>query len=201
MSRTIGIDTATLPVDALFAGIALLVGYLVGSIPVSALVGRAAGVDVVHEGEANPGSANVWKLAGPGWGFLALTGDLAKGVLPVALGTVTVSWSVGWVAGLGALVGACWPLFGRLRGGRGVGVFAGVAFALSPSAGMLGVLLTLVVLGGSRILGRNGRVAAIGVGVATYPLLFLADQADLLRLAALMTLYLVTLLRFVTTRR
>jgi glycerol-3-phosphate acyltransferase PlsY len=201
MSGSIGIDTSTLPVDALITGIALLAGYLVGSVPVSALVGRAAGVDVVHEGEANPGSANVWRLAGPGWGFLALTGDLAKGVLPVAIGTVTVSWSIGWVAGLGALVGASWPLVGRLRGGRGVAVFAGIAFALSPAAGMLGVLLTLAVLGVARALGRNGRVTAIAAGVGTYPLLFLADQADLLRLAALMTLYLVALLRFVTTRR
>ena len=201
MSGAIAIDTATLPVDALVTGVALLLGYLAGSLPVSALVGGAAGVDIVREGEANPGSANVWKLAGPGWGFLALTGDLAKGVLPVALGTVTVSWSVGWVAGLGALIGACWPLFGRLPGGRGVAVFAGAAFALSPSAGMPGVLLTLAVLLAAKLVGRNGRVAAIGAGVATYPLLFLAAEADVLRLAALMTLYLVALLRFMTTRR
>lgn len=200
MTPSIGIDTSTLPIDALVAGVALLIGYLIGSVPVSALVGRAAGVDVVREGEANPGSANVWKLAGPGWGLLALVGDLAKGVLPVVLGTVTVAWSVGWVAGLGALIGACWPLFGRLPGGRGVAVFAGVAFALSPSAGVLGVLLTLLVLLVARVIGRNGRVAAIGIGVGAYPLLFLAAEADLLRLAALMTLYLVALLRFVTTR-
>jgi glycerol-3-phosphate acyltransferase PlsY len=197
----IGIDTAALPADAAIAAMALLAGYLVGSVPLSALVGRAAGVDVVHEGEANPGSANVWKLAGPGWGLLALSGDLAKGVLPVALGTVTASWSIGWVAGLGALLGACWPLFGRLPGGRGVAVLAGVAFALSPGAGTLGVLLALGVLVVARLLGRNGRVAAIGAGVGAYPLLFLADQRDLLRLAALMTLYLVAVLRYATTRR
>ncbi|HYO43711.1 MAG TPA: glycerol-3-phosphate acyltransferase [Candidatus Limnocylindrales bacterium] len=196
-----GIDPATLSVAALAAGLALHVGYLVGSVPLSALIGRAAGVDVVHEGEANPGSANVWKLAGPGWGLLALTGDLAKGVLPVVLGTVTVSWSIGWVAGLGALLGACWPLFGRLPGGRGVAVFAGAAFALSPSAGTLAVLLTLSVLVAARLFGRNGRVAAIATGVGSYPLLFLAVQGDLPRLAALMTLYLVTVLRYVTTRR
>ena len=200
MTTAVGLDAATLVVDALVAGIALLAGYLAGSIPISALIGRAAGVDVVREGEANPGSANVWKLAGPGWGLLALTGDLAKGVLPVALGTVTVSWSVGWVAGLGALLGACWPLFGRLPGGRGVAVFAGVAFALSPSAGMLGVLVTVSVLVAARLFGRNGRVAAIGAGIGSYPLLFLADQGDLLRLAALMLLYLVAVLRYVTTR-
>jgi glycerol-3-phosphate acyltransferase PlsY len=201
VSGPIGIDTASLPLDALVAAIALLGGYLVGSVPVSAMVGRAAGVDVIREGEANPGSANVWKLAGPGWGLLALAGDLAKGVLPVALGSVTVSWSVGWVAGLGALLGASWPLLGRLRGGRGVAVLAGAAFALAPAAGMIGVLLTVVVLAAARLLGRNGRVAAIATGVGTYPLLFLADGRDLLRLGALMTLYLVAVVRYTTTRR
>jgi glycerol-3-phosphate acyltransferase PlsY len=197
----IGIDTASLPLDALVTLIALLGGYLVGSVPLSAMVGHAAGVDVVREGEANPGSANVWKLAGPGWGLLALAGDLAKGVLPVALGSVTVSWSIGWVAGLGALLGASWPLLGRLRGGRGVAVLAGAAVALSPAAGMIGVLLTVVVLAAARLSGRNGRVAAIATGVGTYPLLFLADGRDLLRLGALMTLYLVAVLRYATTRR
>jgi glycerol-3-phosphate acyltransferase PlsY len=181
--------------------IPLLAGYLVGSIPVSAWVGRRAGVDVVQDGEANPGSANVWKLAGPGWGLLALTGDLAKGVLPVAIGIATVSWGAGWVAGLGALVGASWPLFGRLRGGRGVAVFAGVACTLSPPAGLLAVLLTLAVLGIARLLGRNGRVAAIAVGIGSFPFLFYAAEASLERLAALMALYLVAVVRFATTRR
>jgi acyl phosphate:glycerol-3-phosphate acyltransferase len=194
-------ELAMTPVDLIAGVVALVLGYLVGSIPVSAWVGRRAGVDVVRDGEANPGSANVWKLAGSGWGLLALTGDVAKGVMPVAIGMATWSWGVGWAAGLGALIGACWPLFGRLQGGRGVAVFAGVAFALSPVAGILGVLLTLVVLGLARLAGRNGRVAAIGVGIGTYPLLFLVAEMSLVRLAALMTLYLVAVLRYVLTRR
>jgi acyl phosphate:glycerol-3-phosphate acyltransferase len=178
------------PVDAIVAITALLVGYLIGSVPVSVLVGRAAGVDVARDGEGNPGSANVWKLAGPGPGLLALAGDLAKGVIPVAIGSVTWSWGVGWVAGLGALLGACWPLFGRLPGGRGVATFAGVVFTLSPAAGSIAVLLALLVAGVARVAGRNGGVVAIAVGIGSYPVLFLADQADPARLAAIGALYL-----------
>ena len=74
------VDAASLPVDLLVAALALVGGYLVGSIPLSAMVGRAAGVDAGRApASANPGSADVWRLAGPGWGLLALTGDLAKG--------------------------------------------------------------------------------------------------------------------------
>ena len=110
--------------DLLVAALALIGGYLAGSIPLSRMIGRAAGVDAgraVDAGDANLGPAQVWRLAGPGWGLLALTGDLAKGLLPVAIGVVTWSWWAGWAAGLGALVGAGWPLFGRLPRGRGVG--------------------------------------------------------------------------------
>jgi len=190
----------SLAIDAVATAIALLAGYLVGSIPLSRLIARAAGHDPLLEGERNPGAANVWKLAGPGWGLLALAGDLAKGVVPVAVGIVSWSWSIGWVAGLGALLGASWPALGRLPGGRGVAVFAGVAFTLAPPAGVVSVALTVLVVGVARLLGRNGRVAGIAIGIASFPPLFLAVQQDVARLCALLVLYLVAALRFATTR-
>ena len=194
-------DGAPLVADLLRTGLALLGGYLVGSMPVSAWVGRAAGVDVTRAGEGNPGSANVWKLAGPGWGRLALAGDLAKGILPVAVGIVTFSWWTGWVAGVGALAGASWPALGRWPGGRGVATLGGASLALAPAAGLVSVLLTLVVVLGAKALGRNGRVAAIATGFGSFPLLFLVEHADLSRLAGLGILYLVAVGRYATTRR
>ncbi len=179
---------------------ALAGGYLAGSIPLSALIGRAAGVDVVRERGARPGSANVWRLAGPGWGLLALTGDLAKGLLPVAIGIVTWTWWAGWAAGLGALLGAGWPLFGRLPGGRGVAALAGVAIALSPAAGLVALFLAALAAGTVRLLGRSGHTIALATGFGLYPLLFLLDQADPARLAGIGVLYLVAVLRFATTR-
>lgn len=189
------------PVDVLAALLALVAGYAVGSLPVGAWIVRSAGVDPGRGGERNPGSADVWRLAGPGWGLLALVADLSKGILPVAVATVTWSWGTGWAAGLGALVGAGWPALGRLPGGRGVAVFAGVAFALAPPAGIIGVLLALVAAGVARLLRRDGRVAAIAVGIGTYPLLFNAAHHDLARLAALTVLYLVSALQFAAARR
>ena len=197
------------PVDLLALAICVAAGYAVGSLPVSVWIARAAGADLGRDGGSHLDPAGVWSLAGPGWGLLALTAELSKGMLPVALATVTWSWGAGWVAGLGALLGACWPALGRFPGGRtraGRGtttfaLFAGVAFALAPPAGIICVLLALAVMGAARLVGRNGRVAAIAVGVGTYPLLFFAAYRDPLRLAALTTLYLVAGLRCVTTRR
>lgn len=190
----------TLLVDAAATVLALVIGYGIGSIPLARWIARAAGHDPVVEGERNPGSANVWKIAGPGWGMLALTGDLAKGVIPVALGSVTWSWSIGWAAGLGALIGASWPGPGRLPGGRGVAVLSGAAFALAPPAGLVSVALTLLIVAGGRLLGGNTRVAAISVGIASYPALFLAFHQDVARLSALLVLYLVAAARYLATR-
>lgn len=180
---------------------ALAAGYVVGSLPVSAWVGRAAGVDPAAQGDHNPGPANVWHLAGPGWGLLALVGELAKALLPVAVALVTFTWWTGWAVGVGVLAGAGWPALGRRRGGRGVTALAGVCLALAPAAGMLAGLLAIVIAGGARLLGRNGRIPAIAAGFGAFPVLFLLEELDLARLAGLGLLYLVTLARYAATRR
>lgn len=179
---------------------ALLGGYLVGSLPIATWIGRAAGVDVLRDGDRNPGSANVWKLAGPGWGLLALAGDLAKGVLPVAIGIVTFSWWTGWAAGVGALAGASRPVHPRWTGGRGVATLAGVSIGLAPLAAAGAIALTLLVVTGARLAGRHGRVAAIAAGFAGYPLLFAVQQGDPARLAGLGILYLLAVARYLATR-
>ena len=151
-----GSSLLVIALDLLRTALSLLVGYLVGSLPVSAWVVRAAGVEGTRQSEGHSGPTNVWRLAGPGWGVLALTGDLAKGVLPVAIGIVTFTWWTGWVAGVGVLIGAGWPAVGRLAGGRGVATFAGVALALAPLAGAVSLMLTLPVAVAARLLGRAG---------------------------------------------
>jgi glycerol-3-phosphate acyltransferase PlsY len=172
--------------DALLAIVALLAGYLAGSIPVDGMLARRAGGN-----------------AGTGWEFLALTGDLAKGVLPVAIGSVTVSWSAGWLAGAGALLGACWPMLGRTAGGSMpaiLAVLAGALFALASPAGVVATLCGLAVLGVVRLLRRDGRVAAGVAGFAVYPLVFVAAEADLRRLAAVLVLYGIAAVRLVAVR-
>ena len=109
----------------------------------------------------------------------------------MAIGIVTWSWWAGWAAGLGALLGTGWPLFGRLPGGSGLVPLVGVAIALSPVAGLGALFLAAIALGVVRLLGGSGRTVAIAIGFGAYPLLFLLDQADLVRLAGIGALYLV----------
>jgi glycerol-3-phosphate acyltransferase PlsY len=184
----------------LLGALALVAGYLIGSLPAAARIGRLAGVEPAA-GVPGGGPAAVWRSAGPGWGFLALTADLAKGVVPVAVGVVTFSWAVGWAAGIGAVLGAGWPAFGRGAGDRGLATFAGAAFALAPPAGMVGGLLGLAVLGVGRLAGRDARVAAIATGIGSFLVLGFFVGPALARPAALVALTVVAVVRVVTIRQ
>jgi acyl phosphate:glycerol-3-phosphate acyltransferase len=183
----------------LLGALALVAGYLVGSLPAAARIGRLAGVEPAA-GVPGGNPAAVWRSAGPGWGFLALTANLAKGVVPVAVGVVTFSWAVGWAAGIGAVLGAGWPAFGRRAGDWGLATFAGAAFTLAPPAGLLGGLLGLAVLGVGRVAGRDARVAAIATGIASFLVVGFLVGPDVARPAALVALTVVALVRLVTIR-
>lgn len=187
--------------DALVLLVAAMGGYAIGSLPVSAWLARSAGIDAPAHGTDTPGPADLWTLAGPGPGLLAFTADLAKGLLPVMLASVTWTWGTGWAAGFGALCGACWPVFGRVRGGPGLVVLAGVAVALAPAAGVLAGIPVLLAAGVARLAGRSGRTAASRTALGLYPLVFVLADGDLTHLAALMALYLVAAVRFARTRR
>ena len=193
--------TSAAPVAVVLLGaLALLAGYLVGSLPASTRIGRLAGADLAAAGVPGGGPTAVWRLAGPGWGFLALTAELAKGVVPVAVGVVTFSWTIGWIAGLGAVLGAGWPSFGRGAGSPGLATFAGAAFTLEPAAGLLGGLVVLAVLAIGRLAGGDARLAAIATGIGWYLVLVLLVEPDVARPAALLVLSLVAITRLVTMR-
>jgi Glycerol-3-phosphate acyltransferase len=184
--------TAADVVALLVAGVA---GLLAGSVQPAVLLARVAGVPRPASGERGPDAASVWRRAGPGWGLLALSGELATGILPVAIGVVTWSWPVGAAAGIGALAGGGWPALGRLPGHAGrspsglATVLAGVAYALAPAAGTTTLLVAVVAAGVARLVGRGVAVAAFGAGMAAYPVLFLVAEPDPRRLVAVGLLY------------
>ncbi|MEW6637775.1 MAG: glycerol-3-phosphate 1-O-acyltransferase PlsY [Actinomycetota bacterium] len=115
----------------------ILLGYVMGAVPTGILVGRAAGVDVRKVGSGNIGTANVLRAAGKWAAALTMVGDMLKGIIPVLLarGLTDDVWVLAAVA-LAAVVGHCWPVFLRFRGGKGVATGAGTSIALVPPVGL-----------------------------------------------------------------
>jgi glycerol-3-phosphate acyltransferase PlsY len=124
--------------------------YLLGSIPFGLLLGKLFGAaDVREEGSGNIGATNVARVAGPVAGILTLVLDAGKGALAVFVVARYSNESALWmmVAGFCALLGHCFPIWLRFRGGKGVATAAGVFLVLCPLA-FLGaaILFVLVVI-------------------------------------------------------
>lgn len=117
------------------AGFALLFGYLLGSVSGSLLLGRRLGVDVREHGSGNAGGTNALRVLGARIALLVVLIDVGKGALAVAVAWVIFPAEPDWpgaAAGLGAVLGHCFPLWHGFRGGKGVASAAGASFLLLP---------------------------------------------------------------------
>jgi glycerol-3-phosphate acyltransferase PlsY len=123
--------------------------YLLAAIPFGLLVGRRGGVDVRRAGSGNIGATNVLRQRGYAAGVATLLLDAAKGAAGVAL----AQWidPQGWLpyaAAAVAVLGHCYPVYLKFRGGKGVATAAGAFGLLSPElvGWSLGVFLLVLVL-------------------------------------------------------
>ena len=115
----------------------MLLGYVLGSVPTGYLVGRSFGVDVRKVGSGNIGTANVLRAAGKWAGVLTLAGDMLKGLIPVVVARLSTDneWLIAAVA-FAAVIGHCWSVFLRFKGGKAVATGAGTTIGLAPVVGL-----------------------------------------------------------------
>lgn len=119
----------------------LLAAYVLGAIPFVYLLGRLSGVDLRNEGSQNVGGTNLWRTVGPVNGVVGATLDIGKGVVLVLVArALDFNDGVAGLAALAAVVGQCWPVFLRFRGGRGISVVGGSVLAFSPLTFVIAVL-------------------------------------------------------------
>lgn len=175
--------------------VAVAVGYVLGSIPVSLLVARAHGVDLLRTGDGNPGAWNALQQLGGRRAWPAFVGDALKGTLAGLAGLALADVGGAYAAVAAAMVGHALPLFARFRGGKSVMTFAGGAFALSPIAAGCALAACALVSVGARSFAIGARVGVFG-----FPLVQLAfDPVD--RVAATGALMALIGLRFLVARR
>jgi acyl phosphate:glycerol-3-phosphate acyltransferase len=149
----------------------LITAYLLGSIPFGViLAGLFGGADVRKAGSGNIGATNVLRVVGPLAGILTLGLDAAKGWLAVWLaGRLSGQQTLVMVlAGFLALVGHCFPVWLRFRGGKGVATAAGVFAALCPWAFLAALALFLLVVSLSRYVSLGSLTAAAALPLLVY---------------------------------
>lgn len=149
----------------------LIVSYLLGSIPFGVLIAKLfGGRDVRRAGSGNIGATNVARVAGPIAGILTLLLDAAKGWFAVWLAARMMHGEAlaMALAGLFAMLGHCFPVWLRLRGGKGVATAAGVFAALCPAAMLAALILFLLVVGFWRYVSLGSIAAAAAIPILIY---------------------------------
>jgi acyl phosphate:glycerol-3-phosphate acyltransferase len=163
--------------NILLVAAAILLAYLLGSIPTSVWVGKAFhGIDVREHGSGNAGATNVIRVLGWKTGIPVMIVDIAKGWLAASLPVLFRIAEPGSgqlvflqiVAGLAAIIGHVFPIFAGFRGGKGVGSTFGVLLSLHPllTLSCLGVFLLVLFITG------YVSVSSMSAGVAFPILLF-----------------------------
>ena len=125
---------------------AFLVGYGLGSVPFGLLLTRWSGAgDIRRIGSGNIGATNVLRTGRKGLALATLLLDLAKGGLPTALGHAWFGPDVAVLAGAGAILGHCFPVWLGFKGGKGVATAAGVLLGINPWLGLATLLTWLII--------------------------------------------------------
>lgn len=115
--------------------LALMLAYLVGSIPFAFLIARRRGVDLRARGSHNVGASNVLRTAGVTSAVTAMCLDAVKGAVAVLIALrMSNGLAVPVAAGLASVVGHIYPVWLRFKGGKGVATAAGVFAVLAPLA-------------------------------------------------------------------
>jgi glycerol-3-phosphate acyltransferase PlsY len=125
-----------------FLPVALILGYLLGSIPFGLILTRIAGTqDLRSIGSGNIGATNVLRTGRKGLAAATLVGDMLKGTAAVAIADYLGGSNAAMIAALGAFLGHLFPVWLNFKGGKGVAVYIGVLLGLYwPAAAMFGVI-------------------------------------------------------------
>lgn len=162
----------------------ILVVYLIAAIPTGVVLSRLMGSEDIREkGSGNIGATNVYRVAGKTAGVLTLLGDMLKGLLPLL---AIKTWlnptpeQLG-IASAVAIVGHCYPVYLKFKGGKGVATALGIFLVLSPQAvgGALIVFIAAVAL--TRFISLGSVLAAMSAPL----LILMLDHPQAIFLATL----------------
>ena len=162
----------------LLLAIIIILAYLVGSIPTSILISKAAGgIDIREHGSGNAGGTNVMRVLGWKYGLLVIFLDAFKGAVAVIIvarlffGPLPFEnispfddfTLVQIIAGIAAVIGHIWTVFAGFRGGKGIATALGMLVMLVTVEMLIDMVIFALVVIISRYVSLGSIIAAISV--------------------------------------
>lgn len=163
----------------------ILFGYLLGSIPFGVLITKAMNLgDLRQIGSGNIGATNVLRTGNKGAALATLLLDGGKGAVAVLLARwLSGDEGAAQLAGLAAMVGHCFPVWLKFKGGKGVATFLGTMLALAWPIGLLCCATWLAAF----YLSKISSVGAIAAAASVAPWALVLGRTDLLFTALMLT--------------
>ncbi len=157
-------------------GLWAVIAYFIGSIPSGILIARAMGLGNLREiGSGNIGATNVLRTGSKKAAASTLALDMGKGLAAVWLAWVFAAPDAAQVAAFAVMIGHCFPVWLRFRGGKGVATFFGVLFALVWPIGLIAAVTWIAAAALFRFSSLAALIAAVSspiMAVLFYPSVF-----------------------------
>ncbi|RUW22352.1 glycerol-3-phosphate 1-O-acyltransferase PlsY [Mesorhizobium sp. M4B.F.Ca.ET.013.02.1.1] len=164
--------------------LALLFGYLLGSIPFGLLITRAAGLgDVRKIGSGNIGATNVLRTGNKGLAAVPFSAS-SRSVAAAVLIAGRFAPELALLAGFGAFIGHLFPAWLGFKGGKGVATYLGVLIGLAWQVALIFAVVWLAVA----VLFRYSSLAALTAAVAVPIALYFLSTPAIAGLFAVMSL-------------
>ncbi|MBO0938052.1 glycerol-3-phosphate 1-O-acyltransferase PlsY [Fibrella sp. HMF5335] len=155
--------------------VALLLAYLLGSIPTAVWYGRTFfNIDIRQHGSGNAGATNTFRVLGKRAGTIVMLVDVLKGFGAASLtfllrreGTMTETelLACALIFGFVAVLGHLYPVFANFRGGKGVATLLGMVLAIRPDVAAVCIGVWLLVVIASQYVSLGSLLAALAFPV------------------------------------
>ncbi|MEP6615782.1 MAG: glycerol-3-phosphate 1-O-acyltransferase PlsY [Ginsengibacter sp.] len=154
--------------------IAIIVAYLIGSIPTALIISkRYFDIDIREYGSGNMGATNTFRVLGSRFGTIVMAADMLKGIVAVALYNFfphylhneldRTNLMIG--LGLAGVAGHIFPIWAQFRGGKGVATLFGMLLAIQPIVAVSCVAVFLAVLYLTRYISLSSIVAGVALPI------------------------------------
>ncbi len=162
-----------------------LLGYLIGSIPFGMILARVMGLgDLRKVGSGNIGATNVLRTGNKTAAALTLLFDGGKGAVAVLLARAMVGEDAAQIAAIAAMLGHCYPIWLRFKGGKGVATLLGLLLALAWPVGVGCCIAWLIGAFSTRI----SSMGALAAAAASTFLMVLLNFGQMVVLGVALTL-------------
>ena len=153
----------------------IVVSYVLGSIPFSYIVPKLTSkIDIRSVGSGNTGTTNVVRTLGLKIGVIAFLGDFLKGLIPALIGLSLLGQTGGLIGGGVAVLGHCYSVWLKFKGGKGIATSAGVIVTLFPIVALVLVIWQFFIIFATRYMSLASITSAV-----LFPILIIAFGNDL----------------------